>query len=225
MVRAARRLRADRRTSRSARVGNGRGQLVRRCLHPRWRSGRADLAIAAIRQPADPAQSRHAAEPRRGQFLLARPLSRTRRGVARGAPGDARQFDRFGRRRGAVGAHARQARRASRQRRRGGATRESAARRPHRVRAHRDGGGRMAIGRDDESPCPRDRRGLARPAFGGHGAAARGAVPDASRHARSRGFASAPLCRDRRAVVRTYGPDRGVAVPSISVAGSSARWR
>ncbi len=56
--RAARRLRADRRASRSARRGDGRGDVVGRRLRPRARSGRAGLAAAFGRyHPASP-QSR-----------------------------------------------------------------------------------------------------------------------------------------------------------------------
>ena len=94
-----------------------------------------------------------------------------------------------------------------------------APRRPAGVRPHRDGGSGLAIGRGDERPCARDRRGIARPAVRGHDPPAGGALPHPPRHAGPRGIVAAALRRDRGAVGGAYEPDRGVAVPRSGPAG------
>ena len=91
---AARRVRADRRAFRRARQRDGARRVVRGRLRPRRRSRVIDLAAARVELAPYPAQSGHAPQPRRGQFLLARPLPRTRRSAARGDPRHARPFDR-----------------------------------------------------------------------------------------------------------------------------------
>ena len=140
MDRPARRLRADRRASRSARGGDARRAVVGGCLHPRYRHGRAGVAAPASTSLQVRRKSGYAAQPGRGQSLLAGPLSRARRGAAGGDPGVAGQFDRRRWRRGDGGRYRRAARRADRRRGRGAASAVAPPRRSPGVRAHRDGG-------------------------------------------------------------------------------------
>ena len=61
-------------------VVDGRGRALRRCLGDRRQAGAERHAAAGHRHRADPPHRRASAEPRRRQPVLARPLSRARRG-------------------------------------------------------------------------------------------------------------------------------------------------
>ena len=82
----ARRLLPHLRPARCARGHHGRGRAIRRRLGARPTSRWSLDAAAGRRQVQHPPHPRHAAEPRRRQPVLARPLPRTRRGDAADHP-------------------------------------------------------------------------------------------------------------------------------------------